>query len=257
MSARRLEGIGVIVTRPRSAGEPLAAALALEGARTWLYPTLAIEDIEPDTALRERLAGIARYDMAIFVSANAVEKGLAAARRCAAWPPGIRVAAIGEATAQALRNSGIERVISPPDRHDSDALLALPQLRETEGRNIIVFRGEGGRERLKEVLEERGAMVTYAECYRRVRPEADPAAVVAALGRGEVNAVSALSSETLENFIAMIGIEGAGLLTTVTLVVPHSAVAAHRGAARFAGVVVARHGTEGLIEALTQIRATT
>ncbi len=185
MSAPRLEGIGVIVTRPRSAGEPLAAALAREGAKTWLFPALAIEDVEADAALRELLAGIARFDLAIFVSANAVEKGLAATGRFAQCPGSMRTAAIGEATAQALRNRGIHNVISPTERHDSEGLLALAQLRDVRGQNIIVFRGEGGRERLKEVLEERGARVTYAECYRRVRPDADPTAIVAALARAK------------------------------------------------------------------------
>jgi uroporphyrinogen-III synthase len=255
VNARRLEGIGVVVTRPRSAGEPLAAALSREGARTWLFPALAIEDVEPDAALRDLLAGIGRFDLAIFVSANAVEKGLAATRRFAPWPPAIRTAAIGEATAQALRNSGIPDAISPPERHDSEGLLALAQLRDVRGQNIIIFRGEGGRERLKEVLEERGARVTYAQCYRRMRPDTDPAAVVAALERGEVQAVSVLSGETLENFAAMVG--EARALRDVTLIVPHAAVGAHLAARRFARVVVAAHGAEGLIEALTQVRATT
>jgi uroporphyrinogen-III synthase len=256
VSDARLEGLGVVVTRPRSAGEPLAAALAREGARTWLFPALAIEDVEPTEQLRTLLSGIFRFDMAIFVSANAVEKGLAMARRFAPWPGSIGVAAIGQATAEALRNSGLANVISPPDRHDSEGLLALAQLQDVRGRNIIVFRGEGGRERLKESLEERGAAVTYAECYRRVRPDADPSAVVAALSRGEVHAVSVLSGETLGNFIAMIG-AGADRLADVTLVVPHAAVGERPEARRFARVLVAKHGAEGLIEALTRIRATT
>jgi uroporphyrinogen-III synthase len=256
MNARRLEGLGVVVTRPRSAGEPLATALASEGAKTWLFPALAIEDVEPAPQLKALLSGISRFDMAIFVSANAVEKGLAMARRFAPWPASIQVAAIGEATAQALRNSGVAGVISPPERHDSEGLLQLPQLRDVRGRNIIVFRGEGGRERLKETLEERGAAVTYAECYRRVRPDADPSAVVAALSRGEVHAVSVLSGETLGNFVTMIG-AGAERLASVALVVPHAAVGARPEARRFARIVVAEHGSEGLIEALTRIRATT
>ncbi len=255
MSARRLEGLGVVVTRPRNAGEPLAAALSREGAKTWLLPALAIEDLEPQPALQALLAGISRFDMAIFVSANAVEKGLAMAARFAPWPPAIAIAAIGEATAQALRNSGHVNVISPPDRHDSEGLLALPQLRDARGRNIIVFRGEGGRERLKEALEERGATVTYAECYRRVRPDVDPTPVVTALSRGEVHAVSVLSGETLGNFVAMIG-AGTERLADVALVVPHAAVGARPEARRFARVFVAEHGAEGLIEALTRIRQT-
>jgi uroporphyrinogen-III synthase len=161
---------------------------------------------------------------------------------------------VGEATAQALRNSGIAQVISPSERHDSEALLGLPQLQVVKGQKIVVFRGEGGREHLKEVLEARGAKVAYAKCYARVRPRSDASAVLAALARGEVHAVSALSAETLENFMAMIGPDGARHLDSVTLVVPHEAVGAHREARRFARVAIASHGAEGLIEALTPLR---
>jgi uroporphyrinogen-III synthase len=252
--APRLGGVGVVITRPRHAAEAAAGPLAREGAHVIVFPALAIEEIAPGAALEALLSDLSRFDMAIFVSANAVDRGLAAARRHGAWPQRLPVAAIGEATAEALRNSGVAHVISPAERHDSEALLGLAQLQVVNGQNIIVFRGEGGREHLKEALEARGARVEYAECYRRVRPHGDASAVTAALARGEVQAVSALSAETLENFIDMIGPEGTRHLDSVTLVVPHVAVGAHREARRFAHVVIAAHGAEGLIHALTNLR---
>jgi uroporphyrinogen-III synthase len=257
VNAKRLEGLGVVLTRPRHAAEALAAPLAAAGARVFIFPTLAIEDLPVTPALAQMLAGLERYSLAIFVSANAVEKGLQAVLRTRPWPAATRVAAVGEATAQALRNSGFAEVISPRERHDSDALLALPQLQSVSGENVIVFRGQGGRERLKDGLESRGARVDYAECYRRVRPDADPAALLDAWSRGEVHAVSALSAETLDNFIALVGDEGRARLAQAVLVVPHEAVGASREARHFARVVVAPHGPQGLIDALSQIRVTT
>src|SRR5207253_1966187 len=97
------------------------------------FPALAIEAIAPTPALESALRELASFDLAVFVSANAVEKGLAAVRHHAAWPAKLAVAAIGEATAEALRNSGFGDVISPAERHDSDGLLALPQLRQVAG----------------------------------------------------------------------------------------------------------------------------
>jgi uroporphyrinogen-III synthase len=251
-----LQGMGIVLTRPRAAAEALSATLQRAGARVLVFPALAIEEIAATPDLESALAALASFDLAIFVSANAVEKGLAAARRRGAWPTKVALAAIGEATAEALRNSGFARVISPAERHDSDGLLALPQLRDVAGRAIIVFRGAGGRERLKEVLEERGARVTYAECYRRVRPAGDPAEVLAALGKGEIDAVSALSAETLENFVAMIGNPGADLLRKTALIVPHAAIAAHREARRFARAEVSGHGAEAVVDALSRLRVT-
>jgi uroporphyrinogen-III synthase len=250
----RLAGMGIVITRPLAAAEALAAAIALEGARPFVFPSLAIEDLAPSGELEAALARLPRAAVAIFVSAHAVDKGLAAARRHAPWPPGVRVAGVGEATAEALRNSGFADVISPTERHDSEGLLALPELQRVEGADIVIFRGEGGREQLKQALEARGARVAYAQCYRRVRPRADPAPLLAAWDRGEIQAVSALSGETLANFVAMLGPEGATRLGSTTLVVPHEAIAAHPDARRFGRVAVAGHGVEGLVEALCTMR---
>jgi len=255
MSAR-LEGIGVVLTRPRGAAERTRAELAREGARVFLLPALEIEDIAPSGETAAALARLDRIALAIFVSANAVDKGLAAARRLGAWPRALAVAAIGEATADALRNSGFAAVISPRERHDSDALLALAPMQSVNGKDIIVFRGEGGRERLREVLEARGARVAYAEVYRRVRPHADVAPVAEALARGEVHAVNALSAETLDNFVDMIG-AGAARLASVALVVPHAAIASGESARHFARTVVSAHGAAGLADALAGLRVTT
>jgi uroporphyrinogen-III synthase len=253
----RLRDLGVVITRPRPAAEALAAALAREGACPFIFPSLGIEDLAPTEALEAALALLPRAALAVFVSANAVRKGLCAADRHGAWPQGVRVAAIGEATAQALRSAGFADVVSPADRHDSDALLALAPLQRAavEGRTIVIFRGEGGKERLRDELVARGARVAYAECYRRVRPVADAGALLASWRRGEVHAVSALSAETLENFVGMIGEPGAALLGRSVLVVPHEAIGRHPDARRFARVVVAPHGTESFIEALSTLRA--
>jgi uroporphyrinogen-III synthase len=254
----RLQDLGIVITRPRSAAEALAAALAREGAQPFVFPALAIEDLPPTNELQAALARLREATLAVFVSANAVHRGLAASLQQGPWPTSARVAAIGEATAQALRESGFDAVISPEGRHDSDALLALAPLQRASvaGENVVVFRGEGGRERLKEALEERGARVSYAQCYRRVRPRTDPATLLAAWRRGEVHAVSALSAETLENFAALVGEEGRGHFGGAALVVPHEAIAAHREAGNFARVLVAPHGTQGLIDTLSQLRAT-
>jgi len=256
VSARRLEGLGVVITRPKSAADVLARALEREGARAFVFPALEIEACDPTPVQRAALQELGGFGLAIFISANAVERGLALARSAAPWPAATRVAAIGEATAQALRNSGFAAVISPRERHDSEALLALPELRSVKGERIIVFRGEGGREHLRDALEARGAHVEYVECYRRTRPRADPAPLLAAWARGDIHAVSVLSAETLENFLAIAGEAALRHVAAATLVVPHEAIAAHPDARRFARALVASPGAEGLINALATLPVT-
>lgn len=251
----QVDGTGIVITRPRAAAEALAAELARAGARPFVFPALAIEELPRSERLEASLAAIPKAAWAIFVSANAVEQGLAAVRRAGAWPSQVRVAAVGEATAQALRDAGFPQVLAPRERHDSEALLELAPLQSVSGRRIVIFRGEGGRERLKEGLEARGAQVEYVECYRRVRPHVDPSSLLAAWSRGEVQAVSALSGETLDNFLTMIGAEGERAAARTALLVPHEAVARHRAAKRFSRVVVTGHGTAALIDALAHLKA--
>ena len=254
-ATRPLAGLGVVITRPEGAAAEIARELSAAGARTFLFPALEIQAIEHSPALDAALARLAQCDLAIFVSANAVAMGFAALRRRGfEWPRRVRAAAIGEMTAAALRNSGLSDVISPSERFDSEALLERAELQAVQGRNIIVFRGEGGREHLREVLESRGARVAYAECYRRVRPEADPTSLLAAWSRGEVQVVGVLSAETLENFVALIGPEGRSKLSATTLVVTHEAIARHPDARRFGRVLVSRPGADGLAATLAKVR---
>ena len=251
----RLAGLGVVLTRPRREAERLARELEAEGARAFVFPAIEIVPTPPSPQRDAAIDALDRAALAIFVSAHAVEQGLAAVAARRPWPAGPRVAAIGDATADALRNSGFRDVISPPDRHDSDGLLALAPLQAVRGEAIIVFRGEGGRERLKDVLESRGARVSYAECYRRVRPPADPAPLLGAWRRGEVHAVSALSAETLDHFVAMLGTEAQEHMMRTPLLVPHEAIAAAPAARRFARAIVTAPGARGLAEALAGLRA--
>jgi uroporphyrinogen-III synthase len=81
MSAGRLEGLGVVVTRPRPAADRLAEALVREGARAFIFPALVIEPTNPSPRGAEALGRLAECGLAIFISANAVEHGLAIARR--------------------------------------------------------------------------------------------------------------------------------------------------------------------------------
>jgi uroporphyrinogen-III synthase len=131
-------------------------------------------------------------------------------------------------------------------------LLACTELQEVAGRTIVIFRGVGGREHLRTTLEGRGARVAYVECYRRERPASDPAGLLAALAQGKIDAVHAMSAETVDNFLALAGT--AASWTSVTLVVPHPAIARHAPAASFGRIVVAGPGTTSLLEALARLR---
>jgi uroporphyrinogen-III synthase len=246
--ARPLANVGVLVTRPLAQAVGFAARLRDLGASPLSFPALAILPTARPDALRSVLAGLEGYDLAIFISPSAAEWGLAGV---GAWPAGMAVAAVGGGTAQALADRGIAGVIVPDAGADSEHLLALPALENVAGKRILIFRGEGGREALADSLGARGARVDYAECYRRGRPEADPAPVLAALADGGLQAITVFSGETLDNLLDLMG-EAAPALFPVPLFAPHARIAAHARARGFATARATAPGESGLIAGLVE-----
>lgn len=254
-AAGPLAGLGVVLTRPRTQCTDIANALEARGARIIVFPALDIVPIELSPASRATLESLPSAHLAIFVSANAAEHGVAAARRAGPWPDATTVAGIGEATAAHLRAAGFARAIAPASGFDSESLLACPDLREVAGRRVVIFRGIGGREHLRAALEARGASVGYVECYRRERPASDPAGLLAALSRGEIDAVHAMSAETVDNFLVLAA--PASLWSRVALVVPHPAIARHGASASFQRTIVSGPGIASLVETLCNLRKAT
>ena len=81
-----LSGLGVVLTRPRAQCEAIASALESQGARVIVFPALDIVPIELSPASLEALVSLPSASLAIFVSANAAEHGVAAARAAGPWP---------------------------------------------------------------------------------------------------------------------------------------------------------------------------
>lgn len=249
MSAR-LKDCGVVVVRPAAAAERLAVLLAEEGARAILFPTIEVLPAPRPARLAAVLSRLQTFDWAIFISPTAAREGLRSAQACCEWPAGVRVAAVGTATAAVLRDLGVEGVIAPHGPGDSEALAGLAELQGIEGQNVVIFRGEGGREHLAQVLAQRGARVEYAECYRRTRPDVDPAPVIDQWRRGEVQALCAASGEALKNLRELLGPEGMALAKTAPVFVPHPKVAVAAREAGFARTIVVTGGDEATVEGL-------
>lgn len=201
------------------------------GGRALLFPAIEIQD------LPERpLPPLERFDWAIFISPTAVDCAL---RRLRERPQGLRYAAIGRGTARELRRCGIAEVLAPERGADSEALLALAPMHEVKDKRIAIFRGEGGRELLRQTLAARGAQVEYVECYRRVLPRADPGALLAAWAEGAIDAVVVSSGQGLQNLLVLLGDAGRPRLLATPLFVPHERVAEQARALGAREVVVA------------------
>jgi uroporphyrinogen-III synthase len=197
----------------------------MAGGDPILFPTIEILPPENPGAVRNLIARLDGFQLAIFVSPTAAMRGHAMVAASRKWPESLGVAAVGIGTATALEERGIHAVIAPAGEADSEALAALPELQDLQGRSIVIFRGQGGREWLRTRLEARGARVEYAECYRRVRPDADAGPLLARWQSGGVEAVAIASAEGMSNFFDMLGPTGSGYLRATPVFVPHPRIA--------------------------------
>ena len=115
---------------------------------------------------------------------------------------------------------------------------------------MLIFRGDGGRNLLGDTLASRGARVAYAECYRRVRPDADSAELLAAWSRAQVHALTVSSGTGLANLAAILADPGRLLLQETPLFVSHERVAAAAAALGVRAIHVAGPSDDDMHAAL-------
>jgi uroporphyrinogen-III synthase len=206
-----LTGASVLVTRPQPQADVLAKSIAALGGEPIVFPTIAIE---PLTAPPPQ-----SHDWVIFASVHAVEHGAALIPRDATT----RIVAIGKATANALAAANLpaDVIANPP--YTSEALLAQDDFQPAPGQSVLIVRGAGGRELLRETLIARGAHVGIFEVYRRVRPAVPQTEIEALEKRWEetpIDAVTATSVETYRNLVELLSPRGRELLNDTPLLAP-------------------------------------
>jgi uroporphyrinogen-III synthase len=242
-----LAGLNIVVTRPREQAEELAHRIARAGGKTFLFPLLEIGPTTDPQSLHALVERLHEFDLAIFISHNAVRYGMEAIRaRHVGLKPDLQIAAVGQGSAKALHSFKVHEVIAPQDKSDSEALLALPEIQNVEGKRIVIFRGDGGRELLGDTLKARGAMVEYAECYRRIKPQLD----IALLRISAPDVITITSSEALAHLWGALDEQGRKWLAAIPLFVPHARIAEAARGLGWNNVITTSGGDDGLLEGL-------
>jgi uroporphyrinogen-III synthase len=206
-----LEGLRMLVTRPRAQAGPLAAALAARGADPVLLPTIRIVPEAAtdrlDAALRDAMEGVFRW--IVFTSANAVAvvaERLDALRLTPKNRAAIKVAVVGAATADAAAAAGFT-VDLVPETANAEALVAALEPLIRPGDRVLYPRSAIGKDTVPNGLTHVGAAVLALEVYSTVpEPDVDPGAV-AALRAGDIDAVVAASPSSVRNLVAFLGEE--------------------------------------------------
>ncbi len=255
-NAGPLSGLSVLITRPVMPASRTAARLASLGATPLVFPTTIIEPPADVAPLNATLAKISDYYAAIFVSPSAAEMALAPLGSTPKnLPSTLNVFAPGPGTAEELNIRGVARVEMPETSFDSEGLLTLASLQASavNGKRIVIFRGNDGRELLREELVKRGATVDAITAYHRRAPNTPPTGLLELLRAGKVNALSAMSSDAITHLVPLIAAnERATLLFTLPVYASHERIAATARTAGFRNVIETEAGDAGLITALLE-----
>lgn len=245
-----LSGVTVVVTRPAHQAEKLCQHIEAAGGKVIRFPVLDIGPQQDPQKCQAQLARLAEIDLAIFVSANAVNAAFALQPT---WPPQLSIAAVGKATAHALARHQQAEILVAPEPFNSEALLRLPELQSVDGKRVMIFRGEGGREFLRDRLLERGAEVDYAECYQRVLPQTDTAPLYAAWQQGQTMPIVVTSNQSLQNLHAMVNQDHRATLlaSPLILISERTATLAKELGFTQAPVVAAAANDDAMLTALT------
>lgn len=263
-----LAGLRVLITRPQGQGEALLAAISEQGGCGWHYPVMAVRGLDTDDAgfqsCKQQLMDLDQFQQIIFVSTNAVNFGLHWIDQY--WPQlpvGCHWYGIGKATRAALQRAAVpvETMADTAgegrdvDAMNSETLLQHRQLQQLKNQKVLIVRGVGGRDHLASQLGQRGARVSYAECYRRSLVDKPCGEIADLIHRQAINSVCLNSGESLQNFCQLAGESALVELRSLTLVVPGERVAALAKSAGFKDIVVAANASDSAI--LDALRAST
>lgn len=197
----------LLLTRPADDCAALAGVLAAEGFFSSCLPLLDIVPLPVSDKIRRALAQLSGCSAIIVVSKPAAR--IALDLLDAHGPESLSMPwfSVGAATAQILRDHGLD-VHFPADGDDSEALLQLPRLREAvsgAGAQVLILRGEGGRELLAERLRALGASVEYLELYRRDLPAYAPDELPRRIEAERLNGLVVSSGQGFEHLCQLAG----------------------------------------------------
>ena len=205
---RPLAGRRVLVTRTREQASALRAQLETLGADVLEVPTIRIAPPESYDGLDRALANLERYNILIVTSANTAR--VLRERGIGAIPPALQVMAVGPATAEALRETGVRVDRVPVPAVGESVVRELAP--HAAGKRILLARAAVARDVIPLGLRAAGATVEIAEAYRTVLANESRAILETAFAPDEppVDAVTFTSSSTVQHFFALLGEEAAG-----------------------------------------------
>jgi uroporphyrinogen III methyltransferase / synthase len=201
-----LAGRTVVITRAQTQADEFVAELERYGAEVILCPTIEIQELESYERLDEAIEHLYGYDWLIFTSVNGVEhffKRLEACERDATDLDELKVCAIGEATAEKLRDLHVHVDVIPEEFKAEGVFSAIERFvggaEGLKGLNVLIPRASVARDYLPKALERAGARVDVVPAYRTSLPAALDRGRIAAMLSGSADCIAFTSSSTVKN----------------------------------------------------------
>lgn len=167
-----LAGRRILVTRSESQSAKLSDGITALGGVPVEVPVLKIVPPDSFQPLDEALKHLDQYDWLILTSTNTMSAITARAQQFAVQPEkaaGLKVAAIGRATAQDAKNFGFRVDVIPQAQVAEGLVAALGDA--VRGKRILLPRAAIARDVLPASLRDAGAFVDVVDAYRNVIPE--------------------------------------------------------------------------------------
>ncbi|MEB0136316.1 uroporphyrinogen-III synthase [Actimicrobium sp. CCC2.4] len=248
----------LVITRPLAQSLALAQQLRDGDREVVILPLLEILPLPDTSALQAVLAQLESFALVAFVSPNAIDATFA---RIASWPPSVPLAVMGEGSRRALARHGVVdgpyRITSPLDtqRTDSQTLLEALDLSRLQGQQVLIVRGESGRELLADALRDAGISVQQVAAYRRAAPMLDDVLRQRLTDllelEGDWVVTSSEALQVLMHLVQQVDAEsGVDKIQRMTLFVPHRRIAETALSLGFRTVTLTGSGDEGLLTAL-------
>lgn len=251
--SRHLSGFGIAITRPEGQARKLSVAIEQEGGKAVLFPLIAIAPLDDYSQFEQTLEQLEQADWAIFISTNAVENAFPhIVKHYHVLPEKLKFAAIGPQTAKELALNGVNNVLTPHMRFDSEALLALDEMQNVAHHKVLIFRGIGGREVLADTLKARGAEITFAECYQRVNPQTDCSLLKKLWQENQCHAIVVTSSEAMRNLLRMTNNAKDEWIRNIKICVNHARIAEEAASLGLQTFIADAPGEEAMLKCLKQ-----
>jgi len=205
-AAGPLGGRTVVVTRTGERARGLVDALERAGATVVELPlTRQVEPEDGGVALQAAAAVVQDNEWVVLTSVNAVERFMGALRDARALGA-VLVAAVGPATADALRRAGVEPDLVPAEHSARGLVDAFPDAPEAGGRTVLFPSADLAPPTIPEGLGDKGWQVRRVEAYRTVARAAPEPALLERVAAADALTLSATS--TVQAFLALRTPEG-------------------------------------------------